>query len=196
MTLEKFFNPKSVAVIGATEDPRNITSAIITNLIEMGFAGKLVPVNPHHNEVFGLKCYPSLIETKEQIDLTIISIPSGLVPEALRQQATCGIKNAIVLSGGFAESGHKGAVLEEEVMKICKEEGIRLIGPNCIGVLDNYSNFSTSFLPWTKVKRPEKGNLSILSQSGSYVVSMMDMLFLEGIGVSKVVSYGNRVDVG
>ena len=196
MHLDKFFNPQTVAIIGATEDPGNITSVIITNLIEMGFAGKLIPVNPHHDEVFGFKCYSSLPDIKEQIDLTVISIPAEHVPEVLRQQATCGIKNAIVLSGGFAESGHKGETLEEEVTKICREKGIRLIGPNCIGVFDNYSNFSTSFLPWTKVKRPEKGNLGILSQSGSYVISMLDMLFLEGIGVSKVVSYGNRVDVG
>jgi acyl-CoA synthetase (NDP forming) len=196
MTLEKFFNPESVAVIGATEDPKNITSTIITNLIEMGFEGKLMPVNPHHDEVFGLKCYPSLTDIKEQVDLTVISIHSDFVPEVLEQQAGCGIRNSIIISGGFAESGGKGVKLEERIKNICRDKDIRLIGPNCIGVLDNYSNFSTSFLPWTKVKRPEKGNLGILSQSGSYVVSMMDMLSLEGIGVSKVVSYGNRADVG
>lgn len=196
MALEKFFNPESVAVIGATEDPKKITSMIMKNLIEMGFEGRLVPVNPHHDEVFRHKCYPSLLEIKEKIDLTVISIPAKFVPEVLRQQATCGIKNAIVVSGGFAESGYKGAVLELEVGKICREEGIRLVGPNCIGVLDNYSNFSSSFLPWTKVKRPAKGNLSILSQSGSFATCVLDMLSEEGMGVSKVINYGNRVDVG
>ena len=196
MAFEKFFNPESVAVIGATEDPKNITSMIMKNLIEMKFEGKLVPVNPHHDEVFGLKCHPSLLEIKEQIDLTVISIPARFVPEVLRQQAACGIKNAIVVSGGFGESGDKGAALEVEVRKICKEEGVRLMGPNCIGVLDNYSNFSTSFLPWTKVKRPEKGCLSILSQSGSFATCVLDMLSEEGMGVSKVINYGNRADVG
>jgi acyl-CoA synthetase (NDP forming) len=196
MALEKFFNPESVAVIGATEDPKNITSMIMKNLIEMKFEGKLVPVNPHHDEVFGLKCYPSLLEIKEQIDLTVISIPARFVPEVLRQQAACGIKNAIVVSGGFAESGHEGAVLELEVRKICREGGVRLMGPNCIGVLDNYSNFSTTFLSWTRVRRPAKGHLSILSQSGSFVTCVLDMLYQEGIGVSKVVNYGNRADVG
>ncbi|MFQ5686129.1 MAG: acetate--CoA ligase family protein [Candidatus Scalindua sp.] len=196
MSLEKFFNPESVAVIGATEDPKKITSMIMKNLIEMGFEGRLVPVNPHHDEVFGYKCYLSLLEIKEKIDLTVISIPARFVPEVLRQQATCGIKNAIVVSGGFAESGYEGGVLELEVGKICREEGIRLMGPNCIGVLDNYSNFSSSFLPWTKVKRPAKGNLSILSQSGSFATCVLDMLSEEGMGVSKVVNYGNRADVG
>jgi acyl-CoA synthetase (NDP forming) len=108
----------------------------------------------------------------------------------------CGIKNAIVVSGGFGESGDKGAALELEIGKICKEEGVRLMGPNCIGVLDNYSNFGTSFLPWTKVKRPAKGHLSILSQSGSFATCVLDMLSQEGMGVSKVVNYGNRADVG
>ena len=196
MTLEKFFNPKSVAVIGATEDPKNITSMIMKNLMEMGFEGKLVPVNPHHDEVFGLKCYQSLLEIREQIDLTVISIPARFVPEVLYQQAACGIKSAIVVSGGFAESGDEGAVLEEKIKSVCRGKGIRLIGPNCIGVLDNYSNFSSSFLPWTKVKRPAKGNLSILSQSGSFATCVLDMLSQEGMGVSKVVNYGNRADVG
>ncbi|MFV1976178.1 MAG: acetate--CoA ligase family protein [Candidatus Scalindua sp.] len=196
MAFEKFFNPESVAVIGATEDPENITSMIMKNLIEMGFDGRIVPVNPHHDEVFALKCYPSPLEIKEHIDLTVISIPAKFVPEVLRQQAACGIRNAIVVSGGFAESGDKGAALEVEVRKICKEEGVRLMGPNCIGVLDNYSNFSSSFLPWAKVKRPAKGNLSILSQSGSFATCVLDMLSQEGMGLSKVVNYGNRVDVG
>ena len=196
MTLEKFFNPKSVAVIGATENPQNITSAIIKNLIETGFKGRLVPVNPKYKEVFGFMCYSSLLDIKEQIDLTVIAIPSNLVPEVLSQQAACGIKNSIIVSGGFGELGDKGMALEEKIKSICRKEGIRVIGPNCIGVLDNYSNFSTSFLPWTRVKRPIKGYLSILSQSGSYAVSVIDMLAQEGIGISKIVNYGNRADVG
>lgn len=196
MTLEKFFNPRSVAVIGATENPENITSTIITNLLGMRYEGRLVPVNPHHDEVFGLKCYPSLPDIRERIDLAVISIPSDHVPAVLEQQAECGIKNSIIISGGFSETGGKGIGLEKRIKQICGGNGIRLIGPNCIGVLDNYANFSTSFLPWTKVQRPIKGHLGILSQSGSYVVSMMDMLSQEGIGVSKMVSYGNRADVG
>ena len=196
MAFEKFFNPESVALIGATEDPKKITSMIMKNLIEMGFEGRLVPVNPKYKEVFGFMCYSSLLDIKEQIDLTVIAIPSNLVPEVLRQQAICGIKNAIIVSGGFGELGDKGIALEEEIKSISKEEGISVMGPNCIGVLDNYSNFSSSFLPWTKVKRPAKGNLSILSQSGSFATCVLDMLSQEGMGVSKVVNYGNRADVG
>jgi len=196
MYIDKFFNPQSVAIIGATEDPQNITSTIIQNLFEMGFKGSVVPVNPHHEKVFGLKCYPSLLDVNEKIDLSIIAISSSHVLEILEQHIGLGIKNSIIISGGFAEIGSKGEAIEEDVKKICSENDIRVIGPNCLGVLDNYSNFSTFFLPWSKVKRPSKGYLSILSQSGSYSISMLDMLSLERIGVSKFVSYGNRADVG
>ncbi|MCP5005480.1 MAG: CoA-binding protein [Planctomycetes bacterium] len=196
MYLDTFFKPQSVAIVGATESPQNITSTIIQNLFEMGFKGSIVPVNPHYDEVFGLKCYSSLLDIKEKIDLSVIAIPSHHVPVILDHHIKTGIKNSIIISGGFSEIGKKGKELEEKLKKICKENGIRVVGPNCIGVLENYSNFSTFFLPWSKVKRPSKGHLSILSQSGSYAISMLDMLSLEGIGVSKFVSYGNRVDVG
>ncbi len=196
MYLDKFFNPQSVAIIGATEAPQNIASIIIQNLVEMGFKGSVVPVNPHHDKVFGLKCYPSLLDVNEKIDLSVIAISSSHVLEILEQHIGLGIKNSIIISGGFAEIGSKGEAIEENVKKICRENDIRVIGPNCLGVLDNYSNFSTFFLPWSKVKRPSKGYLSILSQSGSYSISMLDLLSLERIGVSKFVSYGNRADVG
>ncbi|MDR4496520.1 MAG: acetate--CoA ligase family protein [Candidatus Scalindua sp.] len=196
MPLEKFFNPQSIAIIGATEDPQNITSVIVKNLEEMGYRGRIVPVNPHHDTVFGFPCYPSLLTVKEQIDLTVIAIPSHRVPEVLQQHSKCGIKNSIIISGGFGEIGGKGALLEKEIKRICRQDGISVIGPNCIGVFDNYSNFTTSFLPWNKVQKPGKGYVSILTQSGSYAVSLMDLLAQENIGVSKIVSYGNRVDIG
>ncbi|MHC4322185.1 MAG: acetate--CoA ligase family protein, partial [Planctomycetota bacterium] len=196
MCLDKFFDPQSIAIIGATENKQNVTSAIFNNLFEMGFKGTITPVNPHHDKVFGLKCYPSILDCKDNIDLSIIAISSDHVPEILNQHKKRGIKNVVILSGGFAETGNKGIALEEEVKRLSRENNIRIIGPNCIGILDNYSNFSTFFLPWSKVKRPSKGHLSILSQSGSYAIGMLDMLALEGIGVSKFVSYGNRADVG
>ena len=196
MCLDKFFNPHSVAIIGATENKQNITSAIFNNLSEMDFKGAITPVNPHHDKVFGLKCYPSILDCKDDIDLSIIAVSSDHVPEILNQHIKKGIRNVIILSGGFAETGNRGMALEKEIKRLARENDIRIIGPNCIGVLDNYSNFSTFFLPWSKVKRPPKGRLSILSQSGSYAIGMLDMLAIEGIGVSRFVSYGNRVDVG
>ncbi|WP_133111799.1 acetate--CoA ligase family protein [Candidatus Scalindua japonica] len=196
MSLDKFFNPQSIAIIGATENELNITSAIFNNLFEMGYKGTIVPVNPHYEKVFGLKCCPSILDYEDNIDLSIITISSEHIPEILSQHIERKINNVVIISGGFAETGKRGIVLEAEIKKICRENNIRIIGPNCLGVLNNYSNFSTFFLPWSKIKRPSRGHLSILSQSGSYAASMLDMLYLEGIGVSKFVSYGNRVDVG
>ncbi len=138
MYLNKFFNPQSVAIIGATEDPQNITSTIIQNLFQMGFKGRVVPVNPHHDKVFGLKCYPSLLDIKEKMDLSVIAISSNYVLEILEQHIGSGIKNSIIISGGFAEIGIKGEEIEKSVKKICRENSIRVIGPKCIGVLDNY----------------------------------------------------------
>ena len=107
MYLDNFFNPQSVAIIGATEDPQNITSTIIQNLFEMGFKGSVVPVNPHHDKVFGLKCYSSLLDIKEKVDLSVIAISSNHVLGILEQHIGSGIKNSIIISGGFAEIGNK-----------------------------------------------------------------------------------------
>ncbi len=196
MPLEKFFTPQSIAIIGATEDPQNITSVIYKNLDEMGYEGQIVPINPHHDKVFGVLCYPSLLEVTDVIDLAVIAIPAIHVLAVIEQLKGCGIEHAIIISGGFGELGDRGRELEEEIKGVCTRDGIHIIGPNCIGIFDNYSNFTTSFLPWDKVERPRKGSVSILTQSGSYAVSLMDLLAQEGIGVSKVVSYGNRVDIG
>ncbi|MBT6563987.1 MAG: hypothetical protein HON76_15815 [Candidatus Scalindua sp.] len=138
MYLDKFFNPQSIAIIGATEDEQNITSVIFNNLFEMDYKGTITPVNPHHDKVFGLKCYPSILDCKDNIDLSIIAISSDHIPDVLKQHIKRGIKNVIILSGGFAETGNKGMVLEEEVKRLSRENSIRIIGPNCIGVLDNY----------------------------------------------------------
>lgn len=196
MSLEKFFTPQSIAIVGATEDPQNISSVIFKNLEEMGYQGQIVPINPHHDKVFRFSCYASLLEVTDKIDLAVIAVPAHHVPEVIRQLKGCGIKHSIIISGGFGESGDRGRALEKEIKNICHRDEINIIGPNCIGVFDNYSNFTTSFLPWDKVELPGKGPVSILTQSGSYAVSLMDLLAQEGIGVSKIVSYGNRVDIG
>ena len=118
MCLDKFFNPHSVAIIGATENKQNITSAIFNNLSEMGFKGTITPVNPHHDKVFGLKCYPSILDCKDDIDLSIIAVSSDHVPEILNQHIKKGIRNVIILSGGFAETGSRGMALERGNQKI------------------------------------------------------------------------------
>ncbi|MCF6150202.1 MAG: CoA-binding protein [Candidatus Kuenenia sp.] len=194
--MDTFFNPSSVAIIGATEKTGSLPGVILKNLLDMGFAGKIYPVNPKYENVFGLKCFPTLLDIPEKIDLAVIAIPASFVLEIMRQQAKRGIHYSIIISAGFREMGAEGIQMEEEVGKVAHENNIRIIGPNCLGILDNYANFTTSFLSWERITKPKKGALSILSQSGAFAISVLDLAAQEGIGIAKMANYGNRMDVG
>ncbi|MDR4508653.1 MAG: CoA-binding protein [Candidatus Brocadiaceae bacterium] len=194
--MENFFNPSSVAIIGATERPGSLPGIILQNLIDMKFAGTIYPVNPKYKEVFGLKCFPSLLDISGPVVLTVIAVPAHSVLDILRQQAEKKIGYAIIISAGFREMGKEGSEMEEGIRRIAIENNIRILGPNCLGVLNTDANFSTSFLPWERVSKPKKGTLSILSQSGAFAVSLLDMAAREGFGIAKMVNYGNRIDVG
>lgn len=169
---------------------------ILNNLLMMGFGGGIYPVNPKYTELFGLPCYPSLLEIPHEIDLVIIAIPSKFVPGILEQLIEKGIEHTVIISSGFGEIGEEGTKLTEQVKKIIRESKIRVIGPNCLGTFDNYANFTTSFLPWERVKRPDKGGVTILSQSGSVAHTLLDLAAYEGIGIARIASYGNRMDIG
>ncbi|MBI1912962.1 MAG: CoA-binding protein [Deltaproteobacteria bacterium] len=192
--LDFFFNPGSVAIVGASERPGKISRIILESLAKTGFKGSIYPVNPKYDTVAGLKCYPSLSVIGEAIDVAVLALPAENVPEAL--MGCAGIaKGAIIVSGGFAEVGGKGKELEKAVREISKKEGIRVIGPNCMGIYDAISRLDTFFIPPERIQRPKAGGLSIISQSGSFAITAMDELAAEGIGVARVVSYGNKSDV-
>ena len=194
--MEVFFNPSSVAIIGATEKPGSLPGIILKNLLDVKFSGKLYPVNPKYTRVFGLPCFPSLLDIPDEVALTVIAIPSPLVLDVLKQQAQKRIHYAIIISAGFREMGTEGIEMEEKMKQIAIENNIRILGPNCLGVLDNYTNFTTSFLPWERVSKPRRGTLSILSQSGAFAIALLDLAAQEGLGIAKMVNYGNRIDVG
>jgi acetyl coenzyme A synthetase (ADP forming)-like protein len=194
--METFFNPSSVAIVGATEKPGSLPGVILKNLLTMGFQGKIYPVNPKYEKVFGLKCFPSIRDIQDEIALTVIAIPASWVLDVLQQQARKRIRHAIIISAGFREMGAEGAKMEEKIRQVAIENNIRILGPNCLGVLDNYTNFTTSFLPWERVSNPKKGSLSILSQSGAFAIALLDLATQEGLGIAKMVNYGNRIDVG
>ncbi|MET1101375.1 MAG: CoA-binding protein, partial [Pyrodictiaceae archaeon] len=157
--------------------------------------GKIYPVNPKYDMVQGLKCYKSISEIEDDVDLAILAVPAKAVPAALEEAARKGVKAAIVISGGFAEVGGEGAVLQRRLEEVIREYGIRVIGPNCIGVLDNTTGMDTFFLPEERLPRPPKGSVSIVSQSGALLSMWMDWLAQIGLGIAKAVSYGNKVDV-
>lgn len=191
-----FFNPGSVAIIGASPMHGKLSHAIMDNLRETGYPGRVYPVNPHYTSVNGMTCYQSITHIKEDVDIAIVCVPASAVLDALNDIVRKGVEGAIIVSAGFKEIGGEGAVLEQRIQEIANKTGIRIMGPNCLGIFDNISRLDTFFILRERIKRPPPGGLSILSQSGSFAGTIMDTLAAEGLGVAKIVNYGNRVDVG
>ncbi len=191
-----FFNPKSVVVIGASPTPGKPSYVILESLKSMGFPGKIYPVNPKYTSINDLICYSSVEGIRSSVDLAVIAVPAPMVIDALKDAANKKVNGAIIISAGFGETGSDGEKLEEEIKAISQREDIRVLGPNCLGIYDTVSKIDTFFVPAERMGRPIKGGISILSQSGSFAALIMDEMAAEGIGVARVVSYGNRVDVG
>ena len=190
--LGKFFNPKSICVIGASRKPDKIGHIILKNLTET-FKGEIYPVNPHAKKILGLKCYPSVSEIKGRIDLCVIALPAKLVPSVLEECGEARIKNCIIVSSGFKEIGNSD--LEKKVKNISEVYGMKIMGPNCLGVYDPYSGVDTIFNPKYKSGRPQKGNIGFISQSGAVLCISLDWMSMRSYRISKAISYGNATDV-
>lgn len=192
--LDFFFNPRSIAVVGASIVPGKLANKIIESLNATGFKGPIYPVNPKYSSIGELSCYPSIAAIKEAVDLAVFATPAATIPEALKG-AGGSIRGAIIVSGGFGEVGEAGKALEKEVKEIARKEGIRIIGPNCMGIYDAISRLDTFFITRERIKRPGPGGLSMISQSGSFALTAIDELASDGVGVARVVVYGNKIDV-
>ncbi len=190
-----FFNPKSIAVIGASPNQGKISHVILESLKRIGFPGDVYPVNPKYTSINDLRCYSSVTEIGKEVDVAVIAVPAPLVLSALID-AGKKIKGAIIVSAGFKEAGEEGRGLEDKIKEVAETYGIRVIGPNCMGIYDTISRVDTFFIPADRIGRPGRGGISILSQSGSFAATIMDEMASEGIGVARVVSFGNRADVG
>lgn len=188
---EFFFSPKSVAVIGASRDERKLGHGILLNIIKSGFKGQIYPINPKADEILGLKCYPSVLEVPGEVDLAVIVIPARLVPGVVEECGEKGVKGVIVISSGFKEIGGEGAKLEAKLMSIIKRYGMRMIGPNVLGLIDTVTPINASF----SAGMPLPGSIGFMSQSGALCTSVLDMSLVEGIGFSKFVSLGNKADL-
>jgi acetyl coenzyme A synthetase (ADP forming)-like protein len=187
--LKPIFEPKSVAVIGASREPTKIGHVIVKNFIEGGFAGHVYPINPEADEILGLKAYPSVLDVKSKIDSAIVSVHAELVPSVLEQCGEKGITGVVVISGGFSEVGnHK---LEKQLVDVANKYNINVIGPNCLGVLNPAARNDSIFLPLYKMGRPKVGDISFISQSGAVGGCIVDLAARSGIGLGKFVSYGN-----
>lgn len=191
--LDAFFTPESVAVIGASTNPSKLGHSVLKNLAEGGYAdfGKIYPINPGADEILGYRAYPTVNDVEGPIDLAVIVIPYPHVPDALRLCGEKGIPAAIVISAGFREAGREGLEREYELVDIAKEFNIRLIGPNCLGVIDTYTPMNASFAAGT----PPDGPMAFMSQSGALGTAVLDIALAGRLGLSKFVSLGNKADV-
>lgn len=193
MSLDAFFKPNSVAIVGASRSEEKVGHVILRRMIEIGFQGNLYPVNPSAEEILNLKCYPSLSQIPDRVDLVIVAVRAEATPEVIEEAAERGTKGALVISGGFSEVGN--SELERKLIETARRYGIRVIGPNCLGIFDPKNKLDTLFLPERVVPRPKEGSVAVLTQSGSLGSTVLTMMRKEGIGISKFVSYGNRADV-
>ena len=189
--LEVFFTPKGVAVIGASRDESKLNHGIVRNLVEHGYPGPIYPVNPRAEEILGLRCYPTILAVPDPVDLAVIVLPAPLVPQILEACGQRGLKGAVVISSGFREVGSQGAQLEEQLVEIAHRHGMRLIGPNCVGVVDTVTPVDTSFVP----AMPLPGQIAFISQSGAICGGIIDWTRGKGVGFSRFVSLGNEADV-
>jgi acetyl coenzyme A synthetase (ADP forming)-like protein len=190
--LEGFFKPNAVAIIGASTSPSKLGYTVLANVIESGFRGGIYPINPKAVQVYGYKAYPSVIDLPEVPDLAVIVIPYNYVPNALRECGEKGIKSVVVISAGFREASVEGAEREEEVIEIAKKYGIRVIGPNCLGIIDCYTPVNATFAAGT----PPQGTISFMSQSGALQTAILDWsLAARDLGFSRFVSLGNKADI-
>jgi len=191
--MEKFFNPKSIAIIGASREKNKVGYVTLKNLIKGGYKGKIYPINPHATVILKQACYPSVLKVKGKIDTALIAIPAKITLKALEECGKKGIKNVIMITAGFSEIGdHK---TEEKMKKVIKKYKINFLGPNCLGTLDMHNNFDTLFLPASRLVRPKKGKISFITQSGATGSTVLDLMAKQNYGFSKFISYGNALDI-
>ncbi|MGC8733265.1 MAG: acetate--CoA ligase family protein, partial [Halothiobacillaceae bacterium] len=189
--LEQLFNPRGVALFGASEREGSVGAMVLANLIKAGFKGAIVPVNPKHKKVQGLHCHPDLSQVEHSIDLAIIATPAPTVPNILRQCGAAGLKGAVILSAGFGEAGVDGQRLQRECVEIAQRFRMRLIGPNCLGIMRPAIGLNATF----SHNQALPGQLALVSQSGALVTAVLDWAQARGIGFSAITSTGDAADV-
>jgi len=191
--LEEFFTPKSVAVVGASTSPEKLGYAVLENLVNGGYVnvGKVYPINPKADEILGQKAYPSVLDVPDDIDMAVIVIPYPYVPAVLKECGKKNIAGVVVISAGFREAGMEGLERELELIEIANEHKFRLIGPNCLGIIDTFTPVNASFSAGT----PPQGPMAFMSQSGALGTAILDWAQAGRLGLAKFVSLGNKADV-
>ncbi len=191
--MEKFFTPKSIAIVGASAKSGKIGNLILDNFIKHDYPGKVYPINPKEESILGIKCYPSLEAIKEKIDLVVVCIDLSVATSIMKSCAKKNIHNIVIISGNGKELGGNRATMESEIKHLSLKHKIRVIGPNCIGVFNAANHLDCTFFDQAKMIRAKLGNVAFLSQSGTMGISMLETA--DSFGLSKMISYGNRSDV-
>lgn len=191
MNLEKLFNPKSIAIVGAKDEKGKVGNSVCENILNLGYTGNVFLVNPKHEELLGKKCYHELSEIEEEIDLAIIVIPAKFVTEVIEKSSNK-VKNFVIISAGFSETGTEGSEREKELLKIAEENNLNILGPNCLGFIVPGLKLNASFAGGI----PKSGNISFISQSGALISAILDISKSENFGFSNVISIGNKMQIG
>jgi acetyltransferase len=191
INLEKIFNPRSIALIGASDETGSVGYALMKNLTELGYGGKVYPVNIRKKEILGFKAYQTVDQLPETVDLAIIATPAKTVPDVVEQCGKAGILGIIIISAGFKEIGPEGKALEDEILEIKKKYDLRILGPNCLGIIRPSTRLNATFI----TKMPKPGNITFISQSGALGAAILDWAIHENIGFSNFVSIGSMIDV-
>lgn len=190
--LDPFFTPKNVAIIGATENAGSVGRTTLWNLISSPFGGAVFPVNPKRSSVLGIKAYPSIKEVPAEVDLAVLVTPAKSIPSLIHECGEVGVKSAVVISAGFKEAGEEGKKLERDLLSEAKRAGIRIIGPNCLGVMVPPTGVNATFA----AGMARSGNVGFLSQSGALCTAVLDWSMHEMVGFSAFISLGSMSDVG
>lgn len=191
--LDAIFSPQSVAVIGASTKPGKVGHDIFANILKGNYQGTLYPVNPSARSVLSVKAYPTIIDIPDPVDLAIIILPPLLSLKSVEEAIEKGVKGIVIVSAGFREVGGKGLEIENKIISICKKAAIRVIGPNCLGVINPMPSvqLNASF----SRRMPAPGNISFISQSGALCTAVLDFAADREFGFSKFISIGNKADV-
>lgn len=188
--MDAIFNPKAIAVIGASAEEKKVGNAVLRNLLN-GFEGKVYPINPTKSEILSLKCYTTVSAVPDQVDLAVVVIPAKAVAEALKDCARAGVKGVVVITAGFKEVGGEGVAREKEIVEIVRSSGMKMVGPNCLGVMNTKNKMNASFAS----ELPPPGRVAFFSQSGALGVAIIDWALENNFGFSKFVSFGNKADL-
>jgi len=191
MKLEAFLNPQSIAVVGASREPEKVGHKIFRNLIDSRFRGVMYPINPKATEILGYKCYRSVREVPDNVDLAVIAVPAQIVPTVAEECGMSGVKGITVISAGFSETGGDGTHLERELVAICRKYNMRMQGPNCLGIVNARNFMNASFA----AANPLPGSISFISQSGALGSTILNWAFQNGIGFASFISLGNEADL-